>query len=214
MRKIRIGKLARATAVVLLIAPLAALEAQAGQTTTSLDLRNTITGDPLSLDEALPDGRDTEAVKQFLATGLNPYNEVKTCFPSAKDFYLTACSGCHGEYAEGKIGPNLADNYWTYPVNTSDIGLFATIFGGANGMMGPHNGDLTLDQILQVMAWVRHLYSGPVANAPWFTDEQKKAYVPYQLDKDQVVAKADGLCAVPVGSAKHEPGTSQPSPVN
>ncbi|QBR72742.1 cytochrome c(L), periplasmic [Beijerinckiaceae bacterium] len=214
MRKTRIGKLARATAVAVIIAPLVAFDGQAGQTTTSLDLRNTITGDPLNLDEALPEGRDTEGVKQFLATGQNPYNEVKTCFPSAKDFYLTACSGCHGEYAEGKIGPNLADNYWTYPVNTSDIGLFATIFGGANGMMGPHNGDLTLDQILQVMAWVRHLYSGPVANAPWFTDEQKKAYVPYQLDKDSVVAKADGLCAVPIGAAKQESGAPQNRPVN
>lgn len=176
--------------------------AQAGQPTTSLDLRNTVTGDPLNLDDGLPEGRDTEAVKQFLATGHNPYNELKPCFPSGKDHYLTACSGCHGEYAEGKIGPNLGDDYWTYPVNTTDIGLFSTTFGGANGMMGPHNGDLSLDEILQVMAWIRHLYSGPVDSANWLTEDQKKAYTPYQLDKDRVAAKADGLCSVPGGSAQ------------
>ncbi|WOJ91497.1 cytochrome c(L), periplasmic [Methylocapsa polymorpha] len=179
--------------------------AHAAGSGATIDLHNTVTGEPLKLDEALANGHDTPAVKQFLSTGHNPYNEVKSCFPSGKSLFLTACSGCHGEYAEGKLGPNLGDNYWTYPINTTDEGLFATIFGGANGMMGPHNEDLTLDEILQVMAWVRHLYSGPVQDAPWFTEEQKKNYAPYKLETDAVVAKADGLCAPSNESARHEP---------
>jgi hypothetical protein len=34
---------------------------------------------------------------------------------------------CHGHIGEGKIGPGLADNYWTYPQNTTDAGLFSTV---------------------------------------------------------------------------------------
>jgi cytochrome c-L len=205
MKKLTIGALARTAMLALTIASMMNSAADAAGSGASIDLYNTVTGEPLKLDDALANGHDTPAVKQFLATGRNPYNEVKSCFPSGKSLFLTACSGCHGEYAEGKLGPNLGDNYWTYPVNTSDAGLFATIFGGANGMMGPHNEDLTLDETLQVMSWVRHLYSGPVQDAPWLNDEQKKNYAPYQLEKDTVVAKADGLCARPNESAQRQP---------
>ena len=87
----------------------------------------------------LPEGRDTEAVKRFLETGVNAYNEVKACLPKGEEIYLTSCSGCHGHLGEGKVGPGLNDAYWTYPKNKTDKGLFETIFGGAQGMMGPHN---------------------------------------------------------------------------
>ncbi|WP_425338901.1 cytochrome c(L), periplasmic [Methylocapsa acidiphila] len=201
----RLGALTRAAALAMTIAPAMIDAAKAASSGATIDLYNTVTGEPLKLDDALANGHDTAAVKQFLATGHNPYNEVKSCFPSGKSLFLTACSGCHGEYAEGKLGPNLGDNYWTYPVNTTDAGLFATIFGGANGMMGPHNEDLTLDETLQVMSWVRHLYSGPVQDAPWLSEEEKKIYTPYQLEKDTTVAKADGLCALPNESAQRQP---------
>ena len=44
--------------------------------------------------------------------------------------------------------------------------------------MGPHN-DLQLDEILRAMAWIRHLYTGDVAEAEWLTPEQKKVFKPY-----------------------------------
>ena len=146
---------------------------------TQLDLINTVTGEKLDLNDSLPDGRDTPAVKQFLQTGRDPYREVKACFPNDKSLFLTACSGCHGGEMEGKVGPSLADNYWTYPVNMTDVGLFSTIFGGARGMMGPHSQDLTLDQILRVMAWIRHHYNGPVGDAPWLSADEKKTFKPF-----------------------------------
>jgi cytochrome c-L len=205
MKKITFGVLAGAAALAMTIAPIMNGAASAAGSAATIELYNTVTGEPLKLDDALANGHDTPAVRQFLTTGRNPYNDVKSCFPSGKSLFLTACSGCHGEYAEGKLGPNLGDNYWTYPVNTTDAGLFATIFGGANGMMGPHNEDLTLDEILQVMGWVRHLYSGPVQDAPWLSEEQKKHYGPYQLEKDMVVAKSDGLCALPNEDAQRQP---------
>jgi cytochrome c-L len=147
--------------------------------------RHTITGDVLDLNTAPKEGRDTPAVKQFLETGHDPYIEMKECLPRAEYIFLSSCSGCHGHVAEGKVGPGLNDNYWTYPKNKTDKGIFETIFGGAEGMMGPHN-DLQLNEILLVMAWIRHLYTGPVEDAPWLTPEQKKAYVPYKLPGEGV----------------------------
>lgn len=156
------------------------------------EFRNTITGEDLKVSEtANPEGRDTEAVKKFLESGINLYTEVKACLPKGEEVYLTSCSGCHGHVAEGKVGPGLNDAYWTYPKNKTDKGLFETIYGGAQGMMGPHN-DLPLDEILKVIAWIRHLYTGDVAEADWLTEEQKKTFVPYKPEEH---ASAEGSAA-------------------
>jgi len=162
--------------------------------------RNTVTGDVLDIETAPKEGRDLEAVKKFLETGVNPFNEMKECLPRGEYVYLSSCSGCHGHVAEGKVGPGLNDNYWTYPKNKTDKGMFETIFGGAQGMMGPHN-DLQLNEMLLVMAWIRHLYTGPVEGAKWLTKEQKANYTPYKLPEgsdhgtiDQAKAAPDALC--------------------
>jgi cytochrome c-L len=163
---------------------------------TALDLRNTVTGEPLDLSLARPEGRDTPAVKQFLQTGVNPYVDDRSCMAKGESLFLTACSGCHGQIGEGKIGPGLNDNYWTYPKNEKAQGIFETVFGGARAQMGPHNADLTLDDILVVTAWVRHLYTGPVEDAKWLTPEQKKHYKPYVLG-EKFAPSEPGLCANP-----------------
>ena len=152
-----------------------------------IQLRHTESGQIMNLDDARPEGKDTPAVKYFLKTGKDPYLEVAACLPKAKDLYLSACSGCHGHLAEGKIGPGLNDNYWTYPKNTTDQGMFETIFGGARAQMGPQYLSLTLDEMLIVMAWVRHVYTGPVADAEWLTPEQQKQFEPYTEAQDQIV---------------------------
>lgn len=173
-----------------------------GVAASAEQFRHTITGEDLKVPEtAAPEGRDTQAVKHFLESGLNLYTEVNACLPKGEEVYLTSCSGCHGHVGEGKVGPGLADDYWTYPKNKTDKGLFETIYGGAQGMMGPHN-DLTLDETLKLMAWIRHLYVGDVANADWLTEEQKKSFKPYKLEEhasaDSSAKAADaGECKVP-----------------
>jgi cytochrome c-L len=153
---------------------------------------HTITGEDLKVPESSnPEGRDTEAVKHFLETGVNLYTEAKACLPKGEEVYLTACSGCHGHVGEGKLGPGLNDAYWTYPKNATDKGLFETIYGGAQGMMGPHN-DLQLDEILKLMAWIRHLYTGDLSEAGWLTEEQKKNFKPYKAEEH---ASAEGSAA-------------------
>lgn len=155
----------------------------ASATASAESFRHTITGEDLKVPESsLPEGRDTEAAKHFLESGVNRYTEVKGCLPMGEEIYLTACSGCHGHYGEGKLGPGLADSYWTYPKNKTDKGLFETIYGGAQGMMGPHN-DHSIDDLLKLIAWIRHMYTGDAADAEWLTDEQKKSFKPFKPEE-------------------------------
>ena len=156
-----------------------------------VDFRNTVTGDVLDIaGEAPQEGRDTPAVKKFLETGVNPYTEIKGCLPKGEQVYLESCSGCHGHVAEGKVGPGLNDSYWTYPANTTDKGLFETIFGGANGMMGPHGGHLELDDHLKLLAWIRHLQVDDVKDAEWLTEDQRKSFKPFNLEEWEKTGRA------------------------
>lgn len=150
--------------------------------------RNTVTGDVLDINTAPKEGRDTEGAKRFLETGIDPYIGIEACLLKGEQSYLSSCSGCHGHVGEGKVGPGLNDNYWTYEKNKTDKGLFETIFGGARSMMGPHN-DLPIDETLQIMAWIRHIYTGPAGDADWLTADQKKAYTPYVAPSADVAEK-------------------------
>lgn len=164
-------------------------------------LTNTITGQPLDLSEAPEEGRDTKAVKTFLETGVNIYNEDPVCLPKAHELFLSMCSGCHGHYGEGKIGPGLNDSYWTYPKNETDQGLFETVFGGANGQMGPMYGALNMNEMLLVMSWVRHLYKDDPKGAVWLTSEQRSTFKPFDANAKHVepAEELPEMCGGPAG---------------
>ena len=155
----------------------------ASYTQAQLVFRNTITGEQLDFSFAKK-GEDTEELKHFLNTGENLYNDNEDALVTGEDFYLTACSGCHGHYAEGKLGPALGDDYWTYPKNKNDKGLFETIYGGARAMMGPQYKQLSLDEMLKVMSYMRSIYWGSVDKADWLTDEQRANFSPAKVPKD------------------------------
>lgn len=110
---------------------------------------------------------ESAAVKAFKSDGKNPYNKDAAAIKKGESLFSTACSGCHGHHAEGKLGPGLADDYWSYPKNNTDAGLFSSIYGGLSGSMGPQRGRLTQDEILQIMAWLRSIYQGDPAKAAW-----------------------------------------------
>jgi len=131
-----------------------------------ITFRHAVTGETLEFEYGKPGG-DTEAFKKFKQTGKNPYNGDQAIIEKGHTLYLTACSGCHGHEAEGKLGPGLADDYWTYPRALTDVGLFEIFWGGAQGMMGPQNTNLNADEMLQIMAWLRSLYKGDPAKAEW-----------------------------------------------
>lgn len=163
-----------------LILPLMFLALAAPAAEARPQFYNTIDGSPLNFDDAMEEGRDTEAVKEFMETGVNIYVENPAIMKQAEETYNTMCSGCHGHYAEGKIGPGLNDSYWTHQQNETDVGFFSTLYGGATGQMGPMWGSLTLDEMLLTIAWVRHLYTGDPKEAVWLTPEQRAAFKPFE----------------------------------
>ena len=149
--------------------------------------RHTITGAVLDFEYG-KEGVETKAVKQFLNTGENLYNGNEHAIETGENLYATACSGCHGHTAEGKLGPALGDDYWTYPKNKTDKGMFETIYGGARSMMGPQYNNLTHDEMLLIMSWVRSIYWGDPQQAKWLTEEQRATYQPAEIPADYAEA--------------------------
>ena len=103
--------------------------------------RHTITGEDLKVPEtSLPEGRDTEAAKHFLESGVNLYTEVQGCLPKGEEIYLTACSGCHGHFGEGKLGPGLADaQYHTLMGVFAEMGVRAVVATNTLAAPAPSN---------------------------------------------------------------------------
>lgn len=52
-------------------------------------------------------------------------------------------------------------------------------------MMGPQASARTMDEILLIIAWVRHLYKGPVEDAGWLSENQKAHFVAFDPDNHQ-----------------------------
>ncbi len=146
---------------VLSMAVLGATSAQA-----DITLRHALTGEALDLSFAKKGG-NTDKFKQFMQTGKNPYNGDAEAAKKGESLYMTGCSGCHGHEAEGKLGPGLADDYWTYPRGLTDQGLFEILFGGANGMMGPQYVNFSTDDMLHIMSFLRSIYKGDPKKAEW-----------------------------------------------
>ncbi|MDT4291812.1 cytochrome c(L), periplasmic [Methylomonas sp. MO1] len=149
------------TGAVLSMSAVAASTVQA-----DITLRHALTGEALDLSFAKKGG-NTDKFKQFMQTGKNPYNGDAEAAKKGESLYMTGCSGCHGHEAEGKLGPGLADDYWTYPRGLSDQGLFEILFGGANGMMGPQYVNFSTDDMLHIMAFLRSIYKGDPKKAEW-----------------------------------------------
>ena len=131
-----------------------------------ITLRHALTGETLDLSFAKKGG-NTEKFNQFMQNGKNPYNGDAEAIKKGESLYMTGCSGCHGHEAEGKLGPGLADDYWTYPRGLTDQGLFEILFGGANGMMGPQYVNFTTDDMLHIMSFIRSIYKGDPKKAEW-----------------------------------------------
>ena len=83
---------------------------------------------------------------------------------SGKTIFATNCAPCHGSSGEGKIGPNLTDEFWLHGGEVNHV--YKTIKFGVNGKgMVAWKGKLTGKQILQVSSYVLSLRGTKPANA-------------------------------------------------
>jgi len=82
-----------------------------------------------------------EAKAAYLATLSNNVDETNVEFTTdpanlalGAELYIANCATCHGELGEGKIGPNLTDEYWIHGGDIVDV--FKTVkYGIANKMI-------------------------------------------------------------------------------
>jgi cytochrome c-L len=107
-----------------------------------------------------PGEEETEAVRQFKATGRNPYIDQEPAILEGRRFYQARCQACHLSNGRGRLGPSLITDQPEYMQTKTDAGMFEIIYGGATGSMQPFSlQGLRQDNILKVMAYVTRLKS-------------------------------------------------------
>lgn len=72
-----------------------------------------------------------------------------------RGLFVQYCQVCHGAEGEGKVGPNLTDQYWLYGGDVSDV--FATIKYGAKNGMKSWKDELNPIQIQEVSSYIATL---------------------------------------------------------
>lgn len=82
---------------------------------------------------------------------------------NGKSIFEFSCVACHGQHAEGKIGPNLTDKEWKYGGTPADI--LTSITNGRPGGMPNWGATLKPEEIEDVAAYVLSL-SGPKPAGP------------------------------------------------
>lgn len=81
--------------------------------------------------------------------------------------FVAKCVSCHGVYAEGKIGPNLTDDYWLHGAGIDNISKTIKFGVPAKGMV-TWRYELKPEQIAQVASYLLTLHgtNPPKPKAP------------------------------------------------
>ena len=111
------------------------------------------------------------AKKVFLSKQANRVDEntVKLAhdpaiIASGQAIFKTTCAPCHGEHAQGNVGPNLTDDYWLHGGKISD--LFKTIkYGVLAKGMPTWEKQLSPKQISDVANYIESLHGSNPAGA-------------------------------------------------
>jgi len=106
----------------------------------------------------LPNEQETEAVKEFHATGENRYRTSAEAVAEGKELYERHCQSCHLPDGSGRLGPSLVTDDWKYKRVATDVGMFEVIYAGAAGAMQSFfRRGVTQDETLKMIAYVRTL---------------------------------------------------------
>lgn len=106
----------------------------------------------------------------FLAKAANRVDErtVKlsteaTVLAGGKAIFTERCAPCHGDHAQGVVGPNLTDDYWLHGNKINDV--FKTIKYGVTAKgMPTWEKQLTPKQIADVANYIKSLHGSNPAN--------------------------------------------------
>jgi cytochrome c-L len=121
------------------------------------DFKNALDDSPIEF-KLQPGEVETEAVKEFKATGVNDYRGNAEAIADGKRLYLVNCIICHGADGTGKMGPTLVGKELVYKQALTDPGMFSIIYDGARGAMQPFSiRGMKQDEMLKIVAYVRTL---------------------------------------------------------
>jgi cytochrome c oxidase cbb3-type subunit 3 len=135
------------------------------------------------------------------------------------------CISCHGRDGEGKVGPNLTDEYFKNIRKVEDIGR-VLINGAGNGAMPAWSNRLGMNEIVLVSAYVASLRGknmegkGPEGSEipPWpeppTADVEKpgsEEAVPEGAAPEQAASDESAAAAEEGKAAKDEDSTAQPT---
>jgi cytochrome c-L len=120
------------------------------------EFRSALTNAPLDL-ALRPGDQLSEGLKQFYASGRNPYVGRAEALARGKELYEEICQACHLPDGSGRIGPSLIDDLYINPRANTDVGMFEILFGGAFGAMRSVYDRMSQDEMLKVLAYVRTL---------------------------------------------------------
>ena len=105
-----------------------------------------------------PNEVETEAVKEFKATGKNNYIGQEQALADGRKLYQTHCQTCHLPDGSGRMGPSLIGEKWVRERAATDVGMFEIIYGGSSGAMQSFaRRGMTQDEMLRIIAYVRSL---------------------------------------------------------
>jgi cytochrome c-L len=105
-----------------------------------------------------PNEVETEAVKEFKATGKNIYVGQEQALADGRKLYQANCQTCHLPDGSGRIGPSLIGDNWVRERAATDLGMFEIIYGGSSGAMQAFaRRGMTQDEMLRIIAYVRSL---------------------------------------------------------
>lgn len=76
---------------------------------------------------------------------------------AGKAIFIKSCASCHGNLGEGKIGPNLTDDYWIHGAGMTNVVMTIKYGFPTKGMLA-WRGELKPQQILQVGSYILALH--------------------------------------------------------
>lgn len=99
---------------------------------------------------------------------------------NGKSLFKNFCVACHGENGEGRVGPNLTDEYWINGGSIKDI--FKTIKYGANNGMKSWKDELNPVQMQQVASYIQSIIG---TNPPNAKDPEGDKYTPEEAEETE-----------------------------
>jgi cytochrome c-L len=124
---------------------------------SDIEFRHALDNSPLEI-KPRPNEVETEAVREFRATGTNRYLQQEQALAQGKRLYQTHCQACHLPDGSGRLGPSLIGDKWIRERAATDVGMFEIVYGGASGAMQSFaKRGLSQDDMLKIIAYVRSL---------------------------------------------------------